>query len=121
MDISLLSVKKSNSDSVLVQWSGANNPLWYISSGELQEITANKQPIGKVDNPKPFVTHELELKRGDMLFLITDGYADQFGGANGKKYKYKQLKELLVSMHTNSMASQLQSINQSFLNWKGNL
>lgn len=121
MDISLLSVKKSNGDSVTVQWSGANNPLWYISSGELQEITANKQPIGKVDNPKPFVTHKFELKRGDMLFLITDGYADQFGGANGKKYKYKQLKELLVSMHSNSMTSQLQAINHSFMSWKGNL
>ncbi len=61
-----------------------NIPLWYISSGELKENTASKQPIGKVDNPKPFMTHELELKSGDMLYLITDGYADQFGGANKK-------------------------------------
>ena len=62
-----------------------------------------------------------EESPGDKVLLFTDGYADQFGGANGKKYKYKQLKELLVSMHSNSMTSQLQAINHSFMSWKGNL
>lgn len=121
MDISLLKVNKSMNEKITVNWAGANNPLWYISNGEFKEITANKQPIGKVDNPMPFVTHELELNKGDMLFLITDGYADQFGGVNGKKYKYKQLKELLLKHHGEPISNQLTALDNSFMNWKGSL
>ena len=86
MDISLLCVDKSND---LVFWSGANNPLWYIENNEMKEIKANKQPIGKIDNPMPFTTHRIKVTSGMVFYLFTDGFADQFGGPNGKKFKYK--------------------------------
>ncbi len=121
MDISLISIEKKNGNLVKVDWAGANNPLWYISDSQLHEITANKQPIGKVDNPKPFTTHSIELKKGSMVYLITDGFADQFGGANGKKYKYKQLKELLISVHQQSPLDQMHVLDKSFNEWKGSL
>ncbi len=104
-----------------IQWAGANNPLWYYKNGGLNEITAHKQPIGKTDNPTPFRTHTFELSKGDILYLFTDGYADQFGGEKGKKFKYKQLKELLNSNNSASPDEQEKILNLSFENWKGNL
>lgn len=116
MDISLASLSLS---SLQLQWAGANNPLWYINHNELKEITANKQPIGKVDNPVPFTNHTMQLSAGDMIYLITDGYADQFGGEKGKKFKYKQLKEVLMSIHTQEPLQQQNILDKTFNNWKG--
>src|SRR6185436_20814264 len=98
MDISLCSIRyQNNSNKVIVHWAGANNPLWYLHEGKNHEITAHKQSIGRTDEPTPFPTHEIILDKGDSLFLFTDGYADQFGGEKGKKFKYKQLLELFVT------------------------
>ena len=63
----------------------------------LKEVPADKQPIGKIDKPQPFNTHTLNLQKGDTFYLFTDGYADQFGGPKGKKFKYKQMEELLLA------------------------
>ncbi len=94
MDISIASINTKTKE---LQWSGANNPLWYIHKNELLEIYADKQPIGKYYNSKPFTTHNVKLQKGDTLYLFTDGYADQFGGEKGKKFKYKQLHDLLLT------------------------
>lgn len=118
MDISLLCIDKKNK---LVFWSGANNPLWYIQENELKEIKADKQPIGKTEYPKPFTTHHIEYKENTIFYLFTDGFADQFGGPNGKKFKYKQLSELLLKYAALSQQEQATIINKSFLDWKGNL
>jgi len=121
MDISLLSINKANKK---VYWSGANNPLWLISSAsqtELTQIKPDKQPIGKSDNKKPFTTHEISCTGETTFYLITDGYADQFGGPKGKKFKYKQLEELLISVHERSLDQQLTVLNNEFLKWKGEL
>ena len=72
----------------------------------MKEINANKQPIGKSDKPQPFVTHTLELQKGDSLFLFTDGYADQFGGEKGKKFKYKHLQEVLLANSKSNLKEQ---------------
>ena len=104
-----------------VEWAGANNPLWYISQGQLHEINANKQPIGKTDNPTSFPTHSFELNKGDILYLFTDGYADQFGGPKGKKFKYKQLAEILVANSNLSAGDQRHQLNSAFDQWKGTL
>lgn len=104
-----------------VQWAGANNPFWYIHNGELKEIDATKQPIGKTENPKPFVTHTLELNKGDMIYLFTDGYADQFGGEKKKKFKYKPLKELLIETSKLPLDEQRNILEQRFNAWKGDL
>ncbi len=120
MDISLISLHKK-SKCVTVKWSGANNPLWYIQKNELKEIKANKQPIGKSDDPRPFTTHALELNENDALYLFTDGYADQFGGPKGKKFKYKQLKETLLEINPRPMNEQEQILDKKLENWKNSL
>lgn len=118
MDISLLCFDKQNHK---IFWSGANNPLWYIENNELKEIKADKQAIGKTDNPKPFTTHEIEYKNNTTFYLFTDGLPDQFGGPQGKKFKYKQFEQLLTSINDKTMQEQSDIINQMFKNWKGEL
>ena len=68
------------------------------------ETKANKQAIGKVENPAPFTTHEYELEKGDTCYIFSDGFVDQFGGPKGKKFKSKQFKSLLVSIQEKTMA-----------------
>jgi serine phosphatase RsbU (regulator of sigma subunit)/Tfp pilus assembly protein PilF len=118
MDISLVSINRITGT---VKWAGANNPLWYIQKGEMKEIKANKQPIGSSDNPQPFTTHTLQLGEDDSLYLFTDGYADQFGGDKGKKFKYKQLSEKITESKHMTMAAQSALLNKIFEEWKGNL
>jgi serine phosphatase RsbU (regulator of sigma subunit) len=132
MDISFC---KLDLDNLKLQWAGANNPLWIIrpsenitneikrsvdnsSDFEFIEIRGNIQPIGKTDNPKPFTTHSLELKKGDTIYLITDGYADQFGGEKGKKLKTTNLKKLLLGMQHTSMNQQKERLIDAFNTWK---
>ena len=129
MDISLLSIKGTE-----VKWAGANNPLWYVEGSVssslsvraesrtenkgLVEVKANKQPIGKTDNPLPFTTHLLNVAKGDTLYLFTDGYADQFGGPKGKKFKYKQFEELLISSKELPLNEQFKLIEKNLNEWK---
>ena len=118
MDISLLCIDSKNKN---IYWSGANNPLWYIQDNELKEIKADKQPIGKSDYPKPFTTHQIEYRENMTFYLFTDGLADQFGGPNGKKFKYKQFSDLLVKNNNLSQNQQAEIINKAFSDWKGDL
>jgi serine phosphatase RsbU (regulator of sigma subunit) len=118
MDISLCCIDLKNNK---LYWAGANNPLWLIRKGELKEIVPDKQPVGKFDYRKPFTNHSLELQQGDSIYLFTDGYADQFGGPNGKKFKYKQLKELLLSVQNMSLPVQKEKLDLVFEEWKGKM
>lgn len=118
MDISLLCIDYKNKS---VLWSGANNSLWYIQDNELKEIKADKQPIGKTDYPKPFTTHKIEFKKNTTFYLFTDGFADQFGGPKGKKFKYKQFSDLLIKNNNLSLIQQAEIINNAFSYWKGDL
>ena len=118
MDISLLSINKSSGQ---IHWSGANNALWYIQNGIINEITPNKQPIGKHDNPKPFTTHNIACQPNTIFYLYTDGYADQFGGPKGKKFKYKQLEEKILAICNNPLAEQEKLLDKIFIEWKGDL
>ena len=118
MDISLLCIDNKNKK---IFWSGANNPLWYISNNELKEIKANKQPIGKSDHVTVFTTHEMDYTPGTTFYLFTDGIADQFGGPKGKKFKYKQLNEVLLKNSTLPLEKQKQGIANVFNEWKGDL
>lgn len=119
MDISLLCIDQRNN---AITWSGANNPLWYISPDSgLKEIRPDKQPIGKADHAKPFTTHSIIAEKGTVFYLMTDGFADQFGGPKGKKYKYKQLEEVLTNNCHKSVAEQKALLELSFNDWKGSL
>ncbi|MDQ3049218.1 MAG: SpoIIE family protein phosphatase, partial [Bacteroidota bacterium] len=118
MDISLASIDLQN---LQLKWAGANNPLWYISENELNEITAHKQSIGKTEKPTSFLTHTLSLKKGDILYFFSDGFADQFGGPNGKKFKYKPLKSLLLKHSGLPMPEQKMILEATLREWKGDL
>jgi serine phosphatase RsbU (regulator of sigma subunit) len=120
MDISLASLTPSEGGMKL-NWSGAYNSLWYVNNQELREITPDKQPIGKTDKPKPFTLHTFNLNKGDCIYLFTDGYADQFGGEKGKKFKYKQLQQLLLDNSKLSMEEQKKALEKTFESWKGDL
>lgn len=115
MDISLCCLDKKTNE---LLWSGANNPIWIIKDNQLIEVTADKQPIGKYAEEKPFTTHGFSLKKGDLLFTFTDGYADQFGGPKGKKFKYKALKELLFNSRQLNMEDIKSELLLVFNNWK---
>jgi serine phosphatase RsbU (regulator of sigma subunit) len=116
MDISLLSI---NTDTFMVAYAGANNPLWLARTGaeEIEVIKGDKQPIGKYDYAKPFTHQEGQLKKGDCLYLFTDGFADQFGGEKGKKLKYKPFQQLLLSNVHLPMHEQKHILGEAFLNW----
>jgi serine phosphatase RsbU (regulator of sigma subunit) len=125
MDISLLCIDKLNQK---VFWSGANNSLLYRSPFEdfkkenvLQKIKPNKQPIGKSENQIPFKTHEIPYNEGTIFYLMTDGYQDQFGGPSGKKFKYKQLEEIILKNCNLPLHQQSEVLNHTFFTWKDNL
>jgi serine phosphatase RsbU (regulator of sigma subunit) len=118
MDISLIRLNLKTNELI---WAGAFNPLWYIEKGILKEIKADKQPIGYAEDLKPFTNHTLHLNTNDTVYLFTDGFADQFGGEKGKKYKYKQLEEKLLANSHKPLEEQKQLLHTSFNNWKGNL
>jgi serine phosphatase RsbU (regulator of sigma subunit) len=131
MDISLAVIDFDNENhKATILWSGANNPLWVIRKEdiEIDEVKANKQPIGKYDKLDEFTTHKIELQKGDIIYLLTDGFQDQFGGETeeeklngGKKFKPARFKDLLFSIRKETMESQKTLINESFKEWKGNL
>ena len=118
MDIALVRINKKTRE---LQFSGANNPLWYISNEGLQEIKGDKQPIGMYENMKPFTTHSLQTTNSISFYLFTDGFADQFGGPKGKKYKYTKLKEFLLSISSLSMPEQNLRLKSEFETWKRDL
>ncbi len=120
MDISLIRIDYKNSK---IDWAGANNPLWIfkLNTGAILEIKGNKQPIGLTHSPVLFTNHSLQLDKGDSVFLFTDGFADQFGGLLGKKFKYKQLREFLISNIQLSMEQQKSELEKKFIDWSGKL
>jgi serine phosphatase RsbU (regulator of sigma subunit)/Tfp pilus assembly protein PilF len=118
MDISLCSF---NPKTLKMKWSGANNPLWIIRNNELIEYKGDKQPIGKFEKSRPFTPHTIDLQKQDIFYILTDGYADQFGGDKGKKFKYKQLQETLLENSMLRSEEQKQKLDQIFESWKGTL
>lgn len=118
MDIALCSIQGTS-----VAYAGAYNPLWIIRKDgtapkEVEQIKAHKQAIGLVEKPRPFPTHTVDLKAGDLIYLFSDGFADQFGGDKGKKLKTINFKRLLSEIHHMSMEEQHQYIKSFFRNWK---
>lgn len=122
MDIALCSLE-SKDGCFILQYSGANNPLWVIKKGsqEIEEIKANKQPIGKYADHSPFTTHVLELEKEDSIYIFTDGFQDQFGGEKGKKFKPANLRKLILSAQNLPMPEQRDVLLKAFDEWKGQL
>ncbi|MEO6882847.1 MAG: SpoIIE family protein phosphatase [Bacteroidia bacterium] len=118
MDIALC---KINTQDKKLEYAGAMRPLWiYNQQGELTETKANKQAIGGMDiSQKMFINHSIDLNLGDTIYLSTDGYADQFGGKEGKKMMVKNFKHLLSEITFLKKEEQQKKLLESFKNWKG--
>lgn len=119
MDASLVIL---NPDKTVLEYVAAHNPVWIIRNGELIEIEAEKMPVGKHERDNiPFVGGKMLLERGDVIYLMTDGFQDQFGGEKGKKFKVKKLKEKLTEISNLTMSEQRTVIAKTFSDWVGNL
>lgn len=100
----------------------AHNPVWIIRGREVIEIKADKMPVGKHDRDTiSFTQQEVDLQTGDVIYTLTDGFPDQFGGLNGKKFMSKNLRELLAANIHLPMAEQKQLLEQTFANWVGTM
>ncbi|HEX7415498.1 MAG TPA: tetratricopeptide repeat protein [Bacteroidia bacterium] len=104
-----------------ISYAAANNEPILLRDGQLIELPKDKMPVGKGEKTDSFTLHTLEVQKGDSLLLYTDGYADQFGGPKGKKFKYKPLNDALLQISVQSMEEQKEALSNTFDNWKGNL
>lgn len=137
MDISMIRV---NTTSMKAEWAGANNPLIVLKNSniskldtnskyntvsayesELFEIKGDKQPISISEKMTHYTNHQIQLHKGDIVYLYSDGYADQFGGKLGKKFMSLNFKKLLLQIKNKSIAEQGQALKANFLEWKGQI
>lgn len=128
--IGLKPVSESNQSFYNLEFAGANNPLWIYKSKskegssfssenpEFLIVKPDKQPVGYYPNPFPFVNQKLRLESSDTIYIFTDGYADQFGGPKGKKFKYSQLKEYLHQIQGEDLEIQKALLNSKFDEWR---
>ena len=118
MDCSLIVFDFKN---MQIQIAAANNPVWIFRNTNLIEIKPDKIPVGKHDrDQEEFTLNTFDILEGDIIYTLTDGFPDQFGGPKGKKYMSKNLKELLVANANLPMKEQKSILDKSFTNWVGN-
>lgn len=116
MDMALLIIDQNKN---MLQYAGAFNPLFLIRDGELQEIKADKMPIGFFENIKyDFSNNDIPLQPNDTLYIFSDGFIDQFGGPREKKFKKSPFKKFLLHIHDHPMQKQKKLLEETFDNWK---
>lgn len=120
MDISLISIHKETNQ---IEFSGANNPLFVLSNDEIKEYKGDKFPVGSFveEQTLSFKTISVEVNKGDLLYLFSDGFADQFGGEKGKKFKLSNLREEFKMAKGIPIEKQKSFLHKRFTEWKGNL
>jgi serine phosphatase RsbU (regulator of sigma subunit) len=103
----------------LLEYAGANIPLYLIRGGVLQVTKPNKCSIGSMEHGDvDFVRHRIPIEPGDKIYLFSDGYVDQFGGPKGKKMMYNQFRNILLSIHAMPMNNQQNELKERLENWK---
>jgi len=118
MDMALCVIDESKME---LQYAGANNPLIIINNGNLTEIKPDKMPIGRHRlSEMPFTNNRIKIKEEDTIYLFTDGYSDQFGGINDKKFKSHNFKKLLLNIQNVPLKKQKSILDSKFEEWKGN-
>jgi serine phosphatase RsbU (regulator of sigma subunit) len=120
MDINLCLLEYLPDGKARIEFAAANNPLWILRKTNpvtFEEVKADMQPIGAFFNRKPFTNHEITLNPGDCFYIFSDGYADQFGGDKGKKFKYKKFRDMLTDMNHLSMEEQRVVIQSEMEKW----
>ena len=104
-----------------MQFAGANRPLIMVRDGELTEFKPDKMTIGVAPlKETPFTNILIDTLPGDMFYLFSDGFSDQFGEITNKKFKYKHFKNLIESLKDLPMSSQKIYFEKAFMDWKGN-
>ncbi len=113
---------KVNAKKLTIDYAGANNSFYKMRDGILESHDPDKMPVGMHTGfHDSFTKRTLEIREGDMLYFLTDGYPDQFGGPKGKKFKYRQLEEKVLSVHKHSMEEQRNTLDETFEAWRGKL
>ena len=116
MDIALCVI---DLEEMVMEFSGAFNPLYLVRDGKLFETRGDKMPIGiNAIIEKSFTNHVFNLEKDDLIYLFSDGYADQFGGLHDKKFKYSALKSLLLKISNEPMGVQKKKLERTFISWK---
>ena len=120
MDLGLCAFNRKTK---VLQYAGAYNPLYLVTKDGLKETKADKLPIGMNDDGVVdiYTNHTYQLESGDCVYLFSDGYADQFGGPKGKKFKYKPLKKRFLEISSSQMDVQESQLKTTFYDWKGGL
>lgn len=115
IDISVCSLDTKND---ILHFAGANNSILYIHNDNLEEIKGDRMPVGRYRKMDDFSLQEINYKKGDLIYLFSDGYPDQFGGENNKKLGKKRFKNLIQRISSREMSIQKESIRDTFHNWK---
>ncbi len=120
MDISFCAIDFKKLE---LQYAGAYNPLYLIRDGQLIQTKADKFPIGLFlgEEKKKFKNHIVQLQKGDSIYIFSDGYADQFGGPNGKKFMANHFRDLLMQVHNEPIDKQKEVLNKTIEEWRGPL
>jgi serine phosphatase RsbU (regulator of sigma subunit) len=121
MDGTLIRFEKENDGTIKLSYSAANNPPLIISGNEIRYQPFDKMPVGMGEKEDLFRTLNITANKGDMLYLFTDGYPDQFGGPKGKKFKYKKLEQQLLQINSLPLQQQSATLEKTFNEWKGDL
>jgi serine phosphatase RsbU (regulator of sigma subunit) len=133
MDMALCTIDRKN---MKLQFAGAINPLYLIRQSEtevkgilhydsngsenLTEIKGDHMPIGIFDEMDSFTSHEIDLHKGDTFYMFTDGFPDQFGGPDHKKFSHKRFRENLLKTRSESMSDQKLKLENALHEWMGN-
>lgn len=117
MDITVVTYDK---ETRVMEFSGANNPMYLVRSGELTVIKGDKQPVGYfLGTEKPFTNHSIHILPGDVVYIFSDGYQDQFGGERDTKFMVGRFKKLLVANSTLPADDQVQVLDDTIEEWMG--
>jgi serine phosphatase RsbU (regulator of sigma subunit) len=118
MDMVLCIIDLNNKS---MQFSGAKNPIYLVRRNELTEYKGDKMPIGIYLIEGEFTNNEIQIKKGDMIYMFSDGYIDQFGGEQGRKFLSKKFKDLLMEIHHLNLETQKSILNETIEKWKSNV
>ena len=111
-----------DSETNKLNFAGAFNPAYIVKKNRLVEMQGDKMPVGiAADEEKSFTDQYCELDEGDLIYLFTDGFVDQFGGPKGKKFKYQPFRSLILSISSMPIHQQREKLINIFNTWKGNL
>ncbi len=116
MDIAICSIDYKTLE---LEYAGAFNPLYLLRKGEIEQIKANKFPIGSFvdEEPSNFTNNKIQLQSGDQIYIFSDGFADQFGGPRGKKFMYRRFRDLLIEHSGKSLEVQKEELLKSLASW----